>query len=85
MTRVVLHIDRLVLRGVDRGDAPALAAALQGRLEQLIRSDPRLAAQLGRAGDRGRLRPARVSLAPESGAAALGRQVAATVMWRMRP
>lgn len=85
MTRLVLHIDRLVLRGVARADAPAVAAALQGRLAELMRADPQLAAQLAAAGDRSRLRPARVSLVPGSGAAALGRRVAATVAWRLRP
>lgn len=33
MTRIVLHIDRLVLRGVDRGDAEAVATALRGELQ----------------------------------------------------
>lgn len=32
MPRIVLHIDRLVLRGVDRGDAVAVSDALQAQL-----------------------------------------------------
>ena len=36
MTRVVLHIDRLVLRGVDGRDAAAVERALQGELQRLL-------------------------------------------------
>lgn len=39
MTRLVLHIDRLVLRGVERADAAAVSAALQARLQTLLAAD----------------------------------------------
>src|SRR4051812_21645810 len=36
MTNIVLHIDRLVLRGVPRGDAAAIAASLQAELRAAL-------------------------------------------------
>ena len=41
MTRIVLHIDRLVLDGVDRSDAAAVADGLRRELRRLL-SDPAL-------------------------------------------
>ena len=34
--RIVLHIDRLVLRGIDRADAGAVSAAIQAELQRLV-------------------------------------------------
>lgn len=34
--RVILHIDRLVLRGIDRADAAAVAAALEVELRERL-------------------------------------------------
>lgn len=45
MTRVVLHIDRLVLRGVDRHDADAVSTALRRALQCWL-SQPHAAATL---------------------------------------
>ena len=36
MSRIVLHIDRLVLRGIEPGDAKALSAALQAELQRQL-------------------------------------------------
>jgi len=36
MTRVVLHIDRLVLRGLGDADAAGIGAGLQGELGRLL-------------------------------------------------
>jgi len=72
---IVLHIDRLVLRGVDRADAPAVRAALQAELRTLLGAGggiPPLAAH----GAAAVLRAAPVRLPPGADAAALGRAVA---------
>lgn len=39
MKTIVLHIDRLVLRGVDRHDAAAVSGALQAELQRLLGAD----------------------------------------------
>ena len=57
MTRIVLHIDRLVLRGVDPADARAVAAAMQAELGRLLGSDA--GAALLAPGDRAVLRAGR--------------------------
>lgn len=36
MSRVVVHIDRLVLRGVDPGDASAVSRAMSEELRRLL-------------------------------------------------
>lgn len=77
MTRVVLHIDRLVLRGVDPADAGAVAAALRAELGRRLQRDA--AAALAGQGDRAVLRAGRVHLAPGDHGQALGRAVAARI------
>ena len=77
MTRIVLHIDRLVLRGVDPADAGAVAAALRAELGQRLQADA--AAALAGQGDRAVLRAGRVQLAPGDHGQALGRAVAARI------
>lgn len=77
MKRIVLHIDRLVLRGVNHRDAPAVAAALQAELRQLLgpHGDGTLAAQ----GSTHALRAGRVLLPPGADGAALGQAVAGRI------
>ena len=77
MTRVVLHIDRLVLRGVDAGDARAVASALRAELGQLLRADG--GAALVAQGNRAVLRAGRVTLAQGTTGQALGQAVAAHI------
>lgn len=77
MTRIVLHIDRLVLRGVDPADARAVAAAMQAELGRLLGSDA--GAALLAPGDRAVLRAGRIHLAPGDHGLALGRAVAARI------
>ncbi len=83
MTRLVVHIDKLVLRGVARGDAAAFSDALQQELQRVLAERGQLRPLID-GGDRARLAPARTTIAAGSGAAATGRQVANTVAWRMR-
>ena len=78
MTRVVLHINRLVLRGVDPADAGAVATALRTELAQLLRADA--GATHAAHGDSAVLRAGRVHLAPDNPGAALGRSVAARIV-----
>jgi hypothetical protein len=77
MTRVVLHINRLVLRGVERGDAEAVSTALQAQLQAQLSADAG-AAWRGLAGTH-RLRAAQVTLPPDADAAALGSAVAVSI------
>ena len=44
MMRVLVHIDRLVLQGIDRADSAALAEGLQAELRALLRSDGAISA-----------------------------------------
>lgn len=77
MKRVLVHIDRLELRGVDAADAGAVASAMQAELGRLLGSDA--GAALLTAGDRAVLRGGRVHLAPGDHGPALGRAVAARI------
>lgn len=71
MTRIVLHIDRLVLRGIDRADAPAVTAALRDELQRrLAVSGTR--AQLSR-GPEAHIDAGRIRLAAGTRPASLGR------------
>ncbi|MBS0291452.1 MAG: hypothetical protein JSS01_02870 [Proteobacteria bacterium] len=74
MTRVVLHIGRLVLRGVDAADAHQVAGALQAELGRQLGVDAGAALVAG--GNRALLRAGRVTLAPGDGGQSLGRAVA---------
>lgn len=74
MTRIVLHIDRLVLRGVDCQDASAVSAALQERLHTLLASDggAALREQVGTH----RIKTPAVPVPAGTGAAAIGHAAA---------
>ncbi len=66
MKRIVLHVDRLVLSGIDRADAQALSAGLQAELHRLL-SVPGATTTMLAAGDRARVRAAPVTMAPGGG------------------
>ena len=76
MTRIVLHIDRLLLRGVERADAAAVAEALQAELHTLLAAG---GSPLATQGNTHALQAAQVRLAEGADAAALGRAVAARI------
>ena len=84
MTRIVLHIDRLVLRGVERGDAGALAAALRGALQEQL-ADPAAAAGLVAGPAAALLRAAPVTLAPGGDAAVHGRAIGQAIAHQLNP
>ena len=73
MPRIVLHIDRLVLRGVDRADAAAVSDALQAALRVQLAAQG-IAALAAHAAVP-RLRAGRVPVPQGGGGAALGQAV----------
>lgn len=77
MRRVVLHIDRLVLRGVGRTDAAAVEQALRAELGTLLAADA--GAALATQGNADLRRTAPLTLASGADAAALGRAIAARI------
>ncbi|MCZ4312663.1 hypothetical protein O4H66_04545 [Comamonadaceae bacterium G21597-S1] len=78
MKRIVLHVDRLVLNGIDRTDAQALSAALQAELQRLL-SVPGATTTMIAAGNQLRVRSAPVTLAPGGGMQA-GQAVAGSIV-----
>lgn len=79
--KVVLHIDRLVLRGVAAQERDALVAHLRRTLEVEL-SKPGVAARLAVQGDRDALRSRFVSQTP---AAAGGRAAAVAIAKGLAP
>ncbi|TLF52866.1 hypothetical protein FEI13_03960 [Halomonas urmiana] len=79
MTRIVLHVDRLVLRGVAPGDAAALGEALRAELGRRL-AQPGALDALRAANGQHRLDAGRLRLAPERGTAALGKAVARRII-----
>ena len=84
MSRVVIHIDTLVLRGIDRADARAVSAGVQAELQRLL-ATPGAAVALAAGGDRHRLitEPARLALG--SSGAATGKRIAASIANGVKP
>jgi hypothetical protein len=75
MRRVVIHIDRLVLKGVPAGDRHAFAAGLRQEMERLF-ADPQAGLRLIAQGDRQRLPVGTVQGGVASTARTLGERVA---------
>ena len=84
MNRVVLHIDRLVLRGIDPADASTLAAALHDALAQQL-AMPGAAAVLPSLPAAARLRAGRVALAADGGASTHGQALGQAVARLLTP
>lgn len=83
MTRLVIHIDKLVLRGIDRSDAAAVAAGVQAELQRLL-AEPGAASTLIEGGDRYRLKAGTIQSAPATGGRALGQAIAGGIVGRTR-
>ncbi len=75
MRRVIVNIDRLVLKGVRFEDRHAIAQGLQEQLTRLL-SEPGMAERLVNIGDLPRLRIASVSIPAERGVRQTGMAVA---------
>ncbi len=84
MPRIVLHIDRLVLRGLERGDAAAVSAALQAELHSLLGVPGATHGLTARAGARA-VQAGRAVLPPGADASALGRAVASRIVGSETP
>ncbi len=73
MTRVVVYIDKLVLRGINRAEAPAISAGIEAQLQQMLVA-PGMAESLVEAGDRHRIKAGPVDFSKAGGARQLGRK-----------
>lgn len=79
MTRIVLQVDKLVLRGIDPADAKAVAAGVQGELQRLL-AVPGAASALIAVGDRLRVDTAPTKLAPGAGNYKTGQRIARSIL-----
>ena len=84
MSRIMLHIERLVLRGIDPRDTEALSRAVQSELRRLL-AEPGSAAALSASGNRARLTSASLLLPVSGNDRALGRAIATGVARGLRP
>jgi hypothetical protein len=84
MKRVIVHIERLVLDGVDRADADGVARGLQGELQRLMTA-PGVAQRLAAQTDTHRVRAGKVRVARGGGAADTGRAAAGGIVRGLRP
>ncbi|MDB5970547.1 MAG: uncharacterized protein JWQ90_2997 [Hydrocarboniphaga sp.] len=78
MKRVVLYIDRLVLKGFDRRDRHALAAGLQQELTRMF-AEPGLMRQLVAKGDIGVIKTGAVRIAASASPAKVGSHLAGSI------
>lgn len=79
MKRVIVHIEHLVLDGIDRADADSVAHGLQGELQRLMTA-PGVAQRLAAQGDIYRVRAGKVRVARDGAAADTGRAAAGGIM-----
>ncbi|TVO67363.1 hypothetical protein [Denitromonas ohlonensis] len=84
MTRLVLHIDRLVLTGIDRHDADAVAAGVQAELQRLL-AQPGALGTLTGGGDRARIGAGRVAVAHGGNGYATGQAIAGGIARGVKP
>jgi hypothetical protein len=83
MTRIVLHIDRLVLRGMAPAEVETLTAALTQELERQL-ARPHMAQTLSRMGHRARIKLGEVH-SPAFAAEGLGQAVAQRIIHGLHP
>jgi len=81
MTRIVLHIERLVLRGINPMDADAISRALREEIERQLASGD-AGPNLRAVGNRYRVNVGSVHLVQGENAAALGQAIAARIVQR---
>ncbi len=74
MTRVVVHIDKLVLRGIDRADAAAVSAGIRAQLKSLL-VEPGVVVTLATAGNRSRIKAGTAQVDQACGASSVGRNI----------
>lgn len=83
MKRVVLHIDRLVLRGFDREDQAGIAEGLRAELGRLL-ATPQAGQALVAQHSVPRLKVAALRIAPGAQATAVGEQTAQGIVRGMQ-
>ena len=79
MTRIELHIDKLVLRGIDRADAKAVSAGVQAELRRLL-ADPGAVRALHQSGDRLRIKAAPAQIPAGTAGRDTGQHIAASIV-----
>ncbi len=84
MTRVIVHIDRLVLRGIHPQDRHAIAEGLQAELGRLLAAAG-AATQLTHRVDQPRLSIGRIRIGVKAAPGDLGRLTGAAVAGRLAP
>lgn len=84
MSRIVLHIDRLVLRGIDPTDAKAISTGLQTELQRLL-ATPEIAPTLARSGDRFLIDGGSVTFAANTPGKSLGQAIGGKIAKGVRP
>jgi len=82
VTRLVLHIDRLVLRGIERADAAVVSAGVRTELQRLLAA-PDTARALAAGGSKYRVEAGEVRVA--RGGGALGRAIAGGIARGIEP
>jgi len=76
MSRIVIHIDRLVLNGIDPGDADALSAGLREALARSLGEQANLATLMSHGGTpRLRLDPITAGTTPEATGQRIGQHL----------
>jgi len=83
MKRVVVHIDRLVLKGFPHEDHLAISSGLRTELERLL-AEPRAVARLTNGGDTQRLQAGKVGVEHATTPQSVGTQAARGIAWRLK-
>lgn len=78
MTRVVVHVDRLVLNGFRHGERDAVAAGLREELARVL-ADPDALRALQRVGSVASLRPGNVRVAHDASPRSVGAEAARSI------
>ena len=79
MTRIVVYIDKLVLRDVDRNDAAAVSAGVQTELQRLL-AEPGATAALTGARNRHRIKASTVQITHATSSHAMGQSIAGSIL-----
>jgi hypothetical protein len=82
--RIVLHVDRLVLRGIDRADAAGVAEGLQAELQALLAGEGAVAALASQHALHA-VRAGTARLSQDADGAAVGRAVAGRIVQGSKP
>lgn len=84
MKRVIVHVERLVLRGFGHEERHAVAAGLERELGRLL-AEPGAADRMARLGHIAHLRPSRISVAADVGSHGMGVAAARAIDRKAHP